>query len=163
MPAWCSSATAIRQLTVGLLCTLAVVSAVAQTLSDRSSPFGGSSFLPVDEAFRFHTSIDSAEQLSVHWQIAAGYYLYQDKFRFSMLTGDAGEAQILELEHALPEGVAHHDEFFGDVTVYYSEVAASVVLPADSPQQFILLVEFQGCAEAGLCYLPETRRVEIFR
>jgi len=143
------------------LLALVVSSSGAQTFSSGSSPFGESRFLPVDEAFQFYTSLDSAERLSVHWQIAPGYYLYQDKFRFTVLITDTG--QIVELQTTLSEGVSHNDEFFGDVVVYYGDALTSLALPATIADKFTLAFEYQGCSDDGLCYPLQTREIEILR
>ncbi len=155
------------------LLALMLSSASAQTFSSGSSPFGESRFLPVEEAFQFYTSIDSAERLSIHWQIAPGYYLYQDKFRFALdntATDDAAaeDATIEEtafhnrqLQATLSEGVSHSDEFFGDVVVYYHEAVTSVALPSMVPEKFTLFIEYQGCSDDGLCYPLQKREIEI--
>ena len=67
---------------------------------------------------------------------------------------DLGEAQ-------LPAGKAKHDEFFGDVEVYYGVL--DVRLPLDNPDNrpLRLQVGYQGCADKGLCYPPETEYIEI--
>jgi thiol:disulfide interchange protein len=36
-------------------------------------------------------------------------------------------------------------------------------MPDGSPDEFTLAVGFQGCAEAGLCYPPTLRSVDITR
>jgi len=142
------------------LLALVLSTAGAQTLSSGNSPFGESRFLPVDEAFQFYTSIDSAERLSLHWQIAPGYYLYQDKFRFTAVS-PADATQILELQTTLSEGVSHNDEFFGDVVVYYGDALTSVALPATLTEKFTLTFEYQGCSDDGLCYPLQKREIEI--
>jgi len=142
------------------LLALVLSSAGAQTFSSGISPFGESRFLPVDEAFQFYTSIDSAERLSIHWQIAPGYYLYQDKFRFTAVSATDTE-QVFELLTTLSEGVSHNDEFFGDVVVYYGDALTSVALPAIIAEKFTLLFEYQGCSDDGLCYPLQKREIEI--
>jgi|SRR5690554_5160589 len=116
-------------------------------------------FLDVDEAFRFYSSLDSAQQISIHWSIAPGYYLYDDKFEFQVMSPEGVEFSV---KADIPTGLAHHDEFFGDVEVHYDELRTIVTLPATYEQPFELIVGFQGCAEAGLCYPPQQQRLEIF-
>jgi thioredoxin:protein disulfide reductase len=140
---------------------LMLSSVEAQTFSTGNSPFGESRFLPVDQAFQFYTSLDSAERLSIHWQIAPGYYLYQDKFRFAAVLTEDTEA--IELPAALPEGIAHNDEFFGDVLVYYSAASIPISLPPRALTDFTLLIQFQGCSEDGLCYPLQKREIEILQ
>lgn len=133
----------------------------AQSLSeitDSTNPFESKRFLAADEAFRFHTSLHSRETLIISWQIADGYYLYQDKFRFSV---PQNSTEHWLLAHRLPAAVAHTDEFFGDVNVYYTEVSAEIDISAFQEPPMTLDVQFQGCSEEGLCYPLQTRRIQL--
>ena len=114
-------------------------------------------FLPVDEAFIFTAVADGGEQLALDWQIAPGYYLY--RHRFSARTATPGFALG---EVALPPGKKKTDEFFGDVEVYYDSLHATlpVTRPADA-NILELTIGYQGCADAGLCYPPVTKKVAI--
>lgn len=115
-------------------------------------------FLDVDQAFSFYISLDGPDSISVHWTIAPGYYLYADKFSFG-ITAPAN--LVTTLIPVLPAGVKTEDEFFGEVSVYYEKTRAVLKLPEKSPEQFTLTIGFQGCAEAGLCYPPTRRDVDI--
>lgn len=108
-------------------------------------------FLPVEEAYRLSAAF-IGDQLVLHWEIAPGYYLYRHRFS---ATTEAGAA----LELLLPPGLAHEDEYFGRVEVFYEQVEAQLAsLPAEP---FTLLITSQGCADAGLCYPPQTERWQI--
>ncbi len=137
------------------LLVAASVSAQPSGLFNSSRP----AFLDVDEAFQFYTSLDSADDISIHWTVAPEYYLYRDKFSFRLVADD-GETR--ELAADMPPGSQHHDEFFGDVEVYYDSLTTALALPADvRPQDYQLQISYQGCAEAGLCYPPQSRLLEI--
>jgi thiol:disulfide interchange protein len=144
-----------------LIVALLWAALVSGTVHGQASVFGDSTprFLDVDQAFSFYTSLDSQHQVSVHWTIAPEYYMYSDKFSARAITAD-GNSTDLALQ--LPAGVAHFDEFFGEVTVYYHQLR--IILPIQDIQApFTLEIDFQGCAEAGLCYPPTSRQTEIFR
>lgn len=119
--------------------------------------FSEPKFLPVDEAFRYYTSLPEPGVVVVHWDIAQGYYLYREKFGFSAGL-NVEDATMLNAD--LPQGVAHHDEFFGDVEVYYGQVEARVSLES-AAQLLTLFIEYQGCSEQGLCYPPQQREIEL--
>jgi len=145
-----------------LLCLLIHSAGQAQLPTDSgTSPFfSRPSFLEVDQAFRFYVALDSEERITIHWDIEPGYYLYADKFSFR-ITNPADIAQVLM--PIMPPGSPHEDEFFGKVSVYYSQTSAQIHLPQGTPQEFLLEIGFQGCAEAGLCYPPAVRQLEILR
>jgi len=50
------------------------------------------------------------------------------------------------------------DEFFGESEVYYDEVVGRLTIARATPEamQLDLELSYQGCADGGLCYLPQT-------
>ena len=115
-----------------------------------------SEFLPVKQAYRLDGALNSDGGLRLYWQIAEGYYLYQHAFKVRDL--ESGAAGALNID--FPPALSKTDEFFGDVSVYYSEADLSVSLPNGRPN-LSLAVTYQGCADAGLCYPPETEYLRI--
>ena len=109
-------------------------------------------FLPVDEAYQLRVIGDGDQQALLQWLIAPDYYLYRHAFDAKART-TTGE---VELTLAVPDGLPKTDEFFGDVEVYYGAVDASLEL-AETAELIELSITYQGCADAGLCYPPETK------
>ncbi|KAF0865568.1 protein-disulfide reductase DsbD [Pseudomonas sp. LD120] len=106
-------------------------------------------FLPVDKAFTFTSERLPSGETQLFWQIADGYYLYQKRLKFEGLAQDHLPA--------LPDGEHHSDEFFGEQTVYRQGL--EVKLPAAASGKVKL--GWQGCADAGLCYPPQTLEVNL--
>ncbi|WP_247255484.1 protein-disulfide reductase DsbD [Pseudomonas moorei] len=106
-------------------------------------------FLPVGKAFTFTSERLESGETQLFWQIADGYYLYQKRLKFDGLP--------TEQHPALPEGEAHSDEFFGEQQVYRQGLELKI--PAGASGQ--VKVGFQGCADAGLCYPPQTQVVDL--
>lgn len=149
-----------RLLTLILL--LATLPAVAGLLDGRPSatlgaPLNNSQdFLPVREAFRLSLVESSPTAIKLRFTNAEGYYLYKHRFQFRTEPADVGLGAA-----QLPAGKHKTDDYFGDVEVYYEVL--DVDLPLNNPQQrpFKLLVTYQGCADKGLCYPPETETLQI--
>lgn len=115
-------------------------------------------FLPVEEAFTFYTSLPEPGVIGVHWQVVDGHYLYKDKFRFALRRGESEQA----LSPLLPVGSSHEDEFFGAVEVYFSDMNVLLSLPEGTNSGPVtLIIEYQGCASAGLCYTPQRREIDL--
>ncbi len=114
--------------------------------------------LEPDKAFRFSARLTDARSIEVNYQIAPGYYLYRDKFRFVLAPADAKPGAA-----ALPAGRKHKDEFFGEVETYRGNV--SIALPfelADAGVPAITLaVTSQGCADVGVCYVPHEQKAVL--
>ncbi len=114
-------------------------------------------FLPVDQAFKVSTWIatdaeNTQQTLFINWQITPGYYLY--RHRFAVRLPDNTPVDII-----IPPGKAKNDPYFGDVEVYYQQATLELPLAGiDTDQRF--LVSYQGCADAGLCYPPQTVQLE---
>lgn len=113
-------------------------------------------FLPVHEAFKLSLVQADAQSIKLRFVATEGYYLYRHRFTFRTEPADIplGTPNI-------PKGEAKHDEFFGDVEVYHGVLDIELPRPANDPRPFTLLVGYQGCADKGLCYPPETERLSI--
>ncbi|MEC8000900.1 MAG: protein-disulfide reductase DsbD [Pseudomonadota bacterium] len=109
-------------------------------------------FLPVDEAYQLTLVADGDQRLMLQWVIAPEYYLYRHAFKAQASDSEGSIAANL----VVPDGLAKTDEFFGDVEVYYDALEAMVALEKTTELAQIK-VTYQGCANAGLCYPPETK------
>ncbi len=122
---------------------------------------GAAGVLPPEQAFRPSAIALDGESVEVRFDIADGYYLYRDKFRFAV------EPDTLSLgTPALPPGKEKMDDTFGQVEVYYREVAIRLPVERNSSGNLplVLHVTSQGCADLGVCYPPlkQTLSVELF-
>lgn len=132
-----------------LALTLFSLHAQASLFSNLSS---SPKFVTVDQAFGFDFSQNGAA-LTLKWAIKPGYYLYQQKISLSPVNTVLGQV-------AMPEGLAHKDEFFGNSQIYTHDIQVPVTLKSTAPNASIK-VSYQGCAAAGFCYPPETRIVPL--
>ena len=104
--------------------------------------------LEPEKAFRFSARVIDAGAVEVHFAIADGYYLYRERFRFVA----EGNPAVRLGTPQFPKGIAHKDEFFGATEIYRRQVA--VRIPVEGAGRFDLKVTSQGCADAGVCYVP---------
>lgn len=114
--------------------------------------------LPPDQAFQFTSKVKKADRLVLSWDIANGYYLYRNKFRFASMTPG-----IKVGEQSFPPSHTKHDEFFGDVEIFrnYLEIEIPLHREDSKPSKLILDVQFQGCADAGVCYPPIQKTISF--
>ncbi|MCF7531903.1 protein-disulfide reductase DsbD [Pseudomonas petrae] len=150
-----------------LLCLLLLICALpavgASFLENRSSPtLGGAAvdnskdFLPVRQAFQLNLSDTTPESIKLQFVATEGYYLYRHRFQFRTEPADIGLGAA-----QLPDGEKKPDEYFGDVEVYHGILDVNLPRKAGDTRPFTLVVTYQGCADKGLCYPPETERLSI--
>lgn len=104
-------------------------------------------YLDVDQAFQLTAQQQPGASVALHWRIAPGYTLYRDRLQI--------QADGVTLSPALPLALRKKDPASDEVlAVYHDRLDITVPLPPGSRQ---LSVQYQGCADAGLCYPPEQR------
>jgi thiol:disulfide interchange protein DsbD len=137
----------LRAITASFLLLLLAVPLRAQLPSDN----GSREFLPVEEAYQLTANL-SAQRLQLNWTIAPQYFLYRERMHIEARVGDVS----LPLVVTLSQGQSKYDDLYErDTEVYYSEAHASATFAKTQTQAFLLSVEYQGCADAGLCYPPQ--------
>ncbi len=137
-----------RLMRLALLLALAPLSAFAADPDD---------LLPVDQAYVLSASAPTRERIELRWKIADGYYLYRHRTD-ATVEGAGFSAGKLQL----PKGKPHRDEFFGDVETYRGELLGVLEGTADANADSVTLkIKYQGCADAGICYPPQTRTLRV--
>ena len=149
----------MRRLLCLLLLVLTLPAAATGLLESRPSSTLGSinnsaDFLPVREAFKLSLVQSTPQSIKLRFVATEGYYLYRHRFQFRAEPADISLGAAI-----LPKGEQKHDEYFGDVEVYHGVV--DVEIPRTDQRAFTLAVTYQGCADKGLCYPPETERLSI--
>jgi thiol:disulfide interchange protein DsbD len=105
---------------------------------------------PPEEVFLYTVRAD-AERVYVEFDVREAHYLYRSRFGFDSATNGValGAARF-------PRGEIHTDEFFGEQEIYRHEFSVAIPYRRSAPvEQLELELELQGCADAGLCYLPQ--------
>lgn len=115
-------------------------------------------FLPVEQAFIPTVGLMDDHTLLVQWYIEKGYYLYRNKLTFQA----PPQSTLLLDKPKFPIGKIKNDEFFGKMEIYNHSIEVQIpVLNMPASGIFDLQLNYQGCAEAGICYPPETKTLSI--
>jgi thioredoxin:protein disulfide reductase len=119
---------------------------------------GAPELLEPEKAFRF-AARGADGGIEVTFAIAEGYYMYRDKFRFAL----EGEPGVRLGSAEVPRGIAHRDEFFGETEVFRKHVRIRVPVEGGGTEgrTVRLAVTSQGCADAGVCYVPMESKATI--
>jgi thiol:disulfide interchange protein DsbD len=103
--------------------------------------------LDPEDAFHITAALADDHTVAVTAQVAPGHALYRDRFAFSATGATLGTP-------AFPPGQRKVDAILRrEVEVYHGKVTIRV--PVQARGAFTLTVRSQGCADAGLCYLPQ--------
>ncbi|MCV6587610.1 MAG: protein-disulfide reductase DsbD [Marinobacterium sp.] len=109
-------------------------------------------FLPVEEAFKPRATL-TENGVELQWQIHEGYYLYKKQLKFS--TAKGVEARLGEPQYH-STALERTDKYFGTVKVFRQQLKLFLPVRGAAGE---LKIRYQGCADAGLCYLPQTLKV----
>ena len=106
------------------------------------------SILPVEKAYQPQL-FATEDGVSLQFTIADGYYLYKDKLEFSSDGPSLGQPEFSPAQSTT-------DEFFGTQAVYFK--VAQINIPFSKAynlaQPYRFHLNYQGCAEVGICYPP---------
>ncbi|MDJ0940216.1 MAG: protein-disulfide reductase DsbD [Woeseiaceae bacterium] len=135
----------------------AAAAAVPATF-DLKPATGETDFPPPDEVFFPDLFAVDGNTVEVGFRIIPGFYLYKDKIGVKVLNENARAGNL-----DLPKGKLKTDEFFGEQEVYYDEAVGRLAIARATPEAMDLELEltYQGCADGGLCYLPQTKVLTV--
>jgi thiol:disulfide interchange protein DsbD len=117
-----------------------------------------SEFPHVDEVFFPELFAVDGNTVELGLRIVPGFYIYKDKLTVRVLNDNAQAGRW-----DLPQGKMKSDEYFGEMEVYLDSFIAKLVIARATPEAMTLELElgYQGCAEGGLCYMPQTRVMTV--
>jgi len=110
--------------------------------------------LPPEQVFAVEAGRASDGGIDLVFSIREGYYLYRERIS---VTADPAGADALSI--VLPPGKVKDDPNFGRVEIYRGSVDGH--LTGGPAGEWTLAVRYQGCADAGLCYPPQTQRFRV--
>lgn len=113
--------------------------------------------LAADQAFHLTAKVESTETAILHWQIAPGYHLYRERIAVDLTPQSVGKL----LPPIYPAGIKKSDTVLGNYEVYEQHVELPITIKAAEGKNVTLTVHYQGCAESGFCYAPETQTLTL--
>ena len=110
-------------------------------------------FLEPEQAFKLTAETLDAKTVRLTWVIAKDYHLYRDRLSFNADGAQVGAP-------VLPNGIRKFDTNFNKEMETYQDKLV-VNLPVTAGARYTLLVGYQGCADAGLCYAPASQSYRV--
>ncbi|WP_119156751.1 protein-disulfide reductase DsbD [Caldimonas tepidiphila] len=116
-------------------------------------------FLAPEKAFRFSARAADARTLELRFDVAPGYYMYREQFRFEASGVDGAPVTLGTAD--IPAGKVKFDETFKK-EVETHRGTLTIRLPVEQAGgPFKLGVTSQGCADQGICYPPMQSHAEV--
>nr|WP_314900729.1 protein-disulfide reductase DsbD [uncultured Deefgea sp.] len=109
-------------------------------------------FLPPEKAFIPQLTQVDEQTFVANFSVAPNYYLYRDRMSFA--------AEGKKLDAIFPKGKMKDDPSFGRVEVYGQDVQIQLKFSSPVPSDQIITFKYQGCADAGICYPPQTQQLQ---
>ncbi|MEP6876012.1 MAG: protein-disulfide reductase DsbD [Burkholderiales bacterium] len=128
--------------------------AVALLLAGGQAARAADEFLEPDIAFKLAARAADDRTVEVTVTALPGYYLYREQFKFEAVGATLGAP-------VMPQGKVKFDETFQKNVETYRDAVRIAIPVQQAPARFQLLVSSQGCADAGLCYPPLQRGIEV--
>jgi thiol:disulfide interchange protein DsbD len=113
--------------------------------------------LAADQAFQFLATARDNQTILTQWNIAPGYYLYRDRFHFSVLK----PTETILGQPLFPEGEAKSSPELGHYQIYKNSLIIPIPVIKAAADQLTLKVVYQGCSSDGFCYPPATKIVSV--
>ena len=140
------SGTPLRWLLSALLAFAAVLASHGARAAD--------DFLDPEVAFKGSARAVDERSVEVTFDVAPGYYLYREQFKFAAAGATLGTAVV-------PPGKVKFDETFQKNVETHRGMVRIAVPVRQASANFRLAVNYQGCADAGLCYPPMQLRADV--
>ncbi|ODU96811.1 MAG: hypothetical protein ABT20_18900, partial [Rubrivivax sp. SCN 70-15] len=119
----------------------------------RAAAAAETDYLDPAQAFRGQARVLDGQAIELDIGIAPGYHLYRDRITVEPADGPVRLGAV-----DLPAGSAEPDPNFGR-TMQVLRGTLRVPVPAVASADFAVRVGYQGCADRGLCYAPQTALV----
>lgn len=154
---------ASSSLFVGLTATTMTTQAAGLgDLFSSNQSAGQSKFLSVDKAFQVTSSskaVKAGTQLSINFDITPEHYVYKNQLKLTLPAGVTAAPFTFSQTPVLID-----DPTFGKVPVFdQKNMVATTTLSTSgkSIDNAAMVIGWQGCAKAGLCYPPEKIKTTV--
>jgi thiol:disulfide interchange protein DsbD len=112
------------------------------------------------DVFKVSAKASDRQQIEISWEIADGFYLYNNKF----LKFNTETAGVVLGEAVIPPGKREFDDLLGEEVIKFHD-RLTVRLPLESVAPGVELVSLklrsQGCMEDVFCYPPTTQLLVV--
>lgn len=112
---------------------------------------------PADEVFQLSANVQDPNNIILEWQTKSGFFLYRDRIKLT-----PKEDNNFKLGNArFPEAIKYHDKQGSTFQIYRNKLILPIAILGEEPGEGFLNIKYQGCADDGFCYPPQTNQIKI--
>jgi thiol:disulfide interchange protein DsbD len=134
-------------------CSFFLISSILVALSANVSAAFKGKPLDSNQAFGLTVQVEQ-KKIVTHWQLAPGYYLYQQTFQFRLLPD-------LKVTAEFPPHEWKVDQSQQKKAVFAGKFQIPLVVTGDLPSSAQLYIAYQGCSKRGFCYPPMAKEFTV--
>ncbi len=112
---------------------------------------------PADTVFQLHVKAHDPNTLLLTWDIKPGFFLYRDRIRIVASNNDLIDLADIKL----PVAQTKTNRLNQTILIYREHLKLPLSLVALHPGETIININYQGCADDGFCYPPESRAIKL--
>jgi thiol:disulfide interchange protein DsbD len=112
---------------------------------------------PAADVFKFSANSLDPNTLALTWDIKPGFFLYKDRFR--MLEASDHAFQLGEIHY--PKATQKIDHQGKRIPIYRHQVILPLPVLGNQAGEALFSIAYQGCADDGFCYPPETKTLKL--
>ena len=112
---------------------------------------------PEHAVFKLTVQEHDPNTFLLEWDIKPGYFLYHDRINLTKSTDDLVDLARFNL----PEAKTKIDGLGHTILVYRNHLHIPVGVIGLQPGEALLNLHYQGCADDGFCYPPESRTIKL--
>ncbi|MEF8792333.1 protein-disulfide reductase DsbD [Thiohalorhabdus sp.] len=118
-----------------------------------------SDLLDPEKAFKPTAEAVGPDRVRITWDVAEDYYLYRDKLDLEVV--EPGGVSVAGIEK--PPGKEKYDKTFDErLQVFRGEAHLTADLEGlNGAREVTVTAHYQGCADAGVCYPPQTADFDL--
>lgn len=113
--------------------------------------------LPASEVFQVETKRVDPNTFVINWQIKPGYFLYKDRIKLTEPMDSTMHLGTIRFPAAMQK-TDHQGQVY---TIYRNQLSLPVAVLGERPGESLVNIQFQGCADDGFCYPPQTRQIRL--
>lgn len=112
---------------------------------------------PANTVFQLHVKAHDPNTLLLTWDIKPGFFLYRDRISL-----DQPSNALIEFANIkLPSASTKTNSLNQTIPIYREHLKLPLGLVAQNPGETIITIHYQGCADDGFCYPPESRAIKL--